>query len=537
MLETVRIRRAGYNVRLTYEEFIQHYRILLPKGLLSSQKDVRDFMNHLMVLNNQHYQLGITKIYMRESEKMRLDIKLHTKIIESIVFVQRWFRGILQRQKFLHQRQAAIVIQANWRMCIAQKKFIFHRACYHGAAITIQAAWRMFVERKRYLDLQRTVVLLQAHIRGKLARAKFKQSQLQKHMRERQKLRSTQSLPVNERSVDVHFEQVKRIRTPTPHYSLDAEIELCPEAHESPSHRLTKQKRDQMLDQTEQQIRDLLINKDEQYQFRKSSVPALDSYHSYQTPQSAPPSTSSSSAANTTTNYRNDDVLDLGSKVYDVEKAMRRSNTDEPPPETLKRFDITKMPIRRVDSGPSRRDIRFDPKSNVQITPRPTPATDVEIVFVNSTQQPSLPSTPIATPPSAISPPASQSLRSSPYQQYSLDTLPQRRDIVCRSLNEQNFQPPIVYHNQPQQQQNESAIRATGPPPKGECRVAIDLSRLAISREFVSSVCKMVKCCYYQSKFKVFPVCAMNDESKSFITHTHPLYGLFTSTLHCCYFI
>lgn len=34
MLETVRIRQAGYNVRLTYEEFIQHYRILLPKGLL-----------------------------------------------------------------------------------------------------------------------------------------------------------------------------------------------------------------------------------------------------------------------------------------------------------------------------------------------------------------------------------------------------------------------------------------------------------------------------------------------------------------------
>lgn len=57
MLETVRIRRAGYNVRLTYEEFIQLYRILLPKGLVSSQKDVRDFMN-TMELNKQHYQLG-----------------------------------------------------------------------------------------------------------------------------------------------------------------------------------------------------------------------------------------------------------------------------------------------------------------------------------------------------------------------------------------------------------------------------------------------------------------------------------------------
>lgn len=34
MLETVRIRQAGFNVRLSYEEFIHHYRILLPKALL-----------------------------------------------------------------------------------------------------------------------------------------------------------------------------------------------------------------------------------------------------------------------------------------------------------------------------------------------------------------------------------------------------------------------------------------------------------------------------------------------------------------------
>lgn len=58
MLETVRIRQAGYNVRLTYEEFIQLYRILLPKGLLSSQNDVRHFLATLN-LNRDNYQLGL----------------------------------------------------------------------------------------------------------------------------------------------------------------------------------------------------------------------------------------------------------------------------------------------------------------------------------------------------------------------------------------------------------------------------------------------------------------------------------------------
>lgn len=426
MLETVRIRRAGYNVRLTYEEFIQLYRILLPKGLLSSQKDVRDFMNHFMDLNKQHFQLGNTKIYMRENQKMKLDIKLHTKIIESIVCIQRWFRSLLQRRKFLQQRQAVVTLQSSWRMCMAQRQVHHRRACFHGAAITIQAAWRMYVARRDYLKLQQSIVLLQAHMRGKLARTRFEQSRnVVKHKRERQKLRTTQSLPVHERSVDTQFEPPKRNRTPTPHYSLDADIELCQEPEESPAHRLSKQKRDQMLDQTEQQIRNLLINKEEYS--RKSSVPTVDPFL-YQ------PASSS---------YR-DDVLDIGSKVYDVEKAMRRN---EEPAETLKRFDITKMPIRRVDSGPARREIRFDSNNGV----RPTTATDVEIVFVNTQQSPS----PIAMP------------RSGPYnQQYSLETLPHRRDIVSRSLNEeyQNFQPPIVYH----QPQHENVTRSATTAPKGE---------------------------------------------------------------------
>lgn len=470
MLETVRIRRAGYNVRLTYEEFIQHYRILLPKGLLSSQKDVRDFMNHLMDLNKQHYQLGITKIYMRENQKMRLDIKLHTKIIESIIFIQRWFRSIHQRQKFLHLRQSAITIQSFWRMCLAQRQVQFRRACFHGAAITIQAAWRMYVERKKYLHIRYSIILIQAHIRGKLARIKFQQNLKQKHMRERQKLRSTQSLPVNERSVDVvayQPEPVKRIRTPTPHYSLDAEIELF--STESNSSALTKQKRDQMLDQTEQQIRDLLISKDEQYFNRKSSVPAVsvDPFLSYQ-----PPPSSSSQTTTTPSNYRHrdDDVLDLGSKMYDVEKAMRKNSEDLTPPiDSLKRFDITKMPIRRVDSGPSRRDTRFDSKGQISALPRPTPATDVEIVFVNNQQQQQLPSTTSSSSSLSSNTATSQTptLRSSPYnQQYSLETIPHRRDLVRSEEYHQTYQPPIVYH-QPHQQQ-ENLIRATiSGPPKG----------------------------------------------------------------------
>lgn len=197
MLETVRIRRAGYNVRLTYEEFIQLYRILLPKGLISSQKDVRDFMDK-MDLNKQHYQLGTTKIYMRESQKMSLDYKLHTKIIESIIMIQRWFKTRIQKEKFAMCRSAAIKIQSFWRMHLAQMH-LYRLKIQVNAAILIQSTFRMFRQRKLYRKLLHGIVVVQAHIRGKCARIRYKRTYRDRVLKERYKLRPTQSLPIDDR--------------------------------------------------------------------------------------------------------------------------------------------------------------------------------------------------------------------------------------------------------------------------------------------------------------------------------------------------
>lgn len=167
MLETVRIRQAGFNVRLTYDEFIQLYRILLPKGLLSSQTDVRDFLFTLN-LDRDNYQLGSTKIFLRESEKYKLDCKLHQQIMASIVTLQRWFRACLERRRFLHTRNAVVTLQSFWRMCLVQKAVFKTRA-----AIKIQKTWRGYKTRKWYQRLATTLINFQAHCRGFKARQFF----------------------------------------------------------------------------------------------------------------------------------------------------------------------------------------------------------------------------------------------------------------------------------------------------------------------------------------------------------------------------
>ncbi|XP_012548810.1 unconventional myosin-IXAa isoform X1 [Bombyx mori] len=160
MLETVRIRQAGYNVRLTYEEFIQLYRILLPKGLLSSQTDVRHFLATLN-LDRDNYQLGMTKIFMRESEQTKLEYRLHQQIMASIITIQRWFRAVLERRRFVVLRRASHVIQYYCRQWLTAR---------HEAAVKLQSWYRGSRVRRWYQTLSKGIVGFQAIARGYLLR-------------------------------------------------------------------------------------------------------------------------------------------------------------------------------------------------------------------------------------------------------------------------------------------------------------------------------------------------------------------------------
>lgn len=170
MLETVRIRQAGFNVRLTYDEFIQLYRILLPKGLLSSQHDVQHFLATLN-LNRDNYQIGTSKIFLRESEKIKLDYKLHQQIMASIITIQRWFRSCLERRRYLRLKNAAITIQSCWKMFSVQRLYNEVRLQKH--VLMIQKHWRGYKVRTWYQKLRKGVKVFQVHAKGYLARKMF----------------------------------------------------------------------------------------------------------------------------------------------------------------------------------------------------------------------------------------------------------------------------------------------------------------------------------------------------------------------------
>ncbi|NWQ87944.1 MYO9B protein, partial [Burhinus bistriatus] len=178
MLETVRIRRSGYSAKYTFQEFIDQFQVLLPKNAKASKEDICVYLNKLK-LNENYYQIGMTKVFMKEAERQILQDTLHKEVIRKIILLQSWLRMVLERRRFLRTRQAAIVLQACWRSrCV---RMALQR---NNAAIYIQSAWRRYRERKCYLQQKRRICLVQAVVRGHLQRKRFQKMAIEKQKAE-----------------------------------------------------------------------------------------------------------------------------------------------------------------------------------------------------------------------------------------------------------------------------------------------------------------------------------------------------------------
>uniref|UniRef100_A0A8C1E7N6 Myosin IXb n=1 Tax=Cyprinus carpio carpio TaxID=630221 RepID=A0A8C1E7N6_CYPCA len=142
MLQTVRIRRSGYGAKFTFKEFTDQFRVLLPKEISTPQQDITNLLTK-MGLPSSSFQIGRTKVFLKESERQILQEALHKEVMRSIIILQRWFRACLMRKQYLREREGIITIQRSWR---------YLRQSYRSrAAIVIQAAWRRSKERTEYL--------------------------------------------------------------------------------------------------------------------------------------------------------------------------------------------------------------------------------------------------------------------------------------------------------------------------------------------------------------------------------------------------
>ncbi|XP_057579171.1 unconventional myosin-IXa isoform X9 [Hippopotamus amphibius kiboko] len=165
MLETVRIRQSGYSCKYSFQDFVSHFHVLLPRNIIPSKFNIKDFFRKIN-LNPDNYQVGKSMVFLKERERQHLQDLLHQEVLRRIILLQQWFRVLLCRQHFLHLRQASITIQRFWRNYLNQKQVrdaaVQKDALVMASAATLlQASWRAHLERQRYLELRTAAVVIQ----------------------------------------------------------------------------------------------------------------------------------------------------------------------------------------------------------------------------------------------------------------------------------------------------------------------------------------------------------------------------------------
>ncbi|XP_018350693.1 PREDICTED: unconventional myosin-XV isoform X2 [Trachymyrmex septentrionalis] len=175
MLETIRIRKTGYPVRLLFGHFVDRYRYLvsthLPRGAPNKEL-CRIILDKAASKEAQsQYQLGLTRVFLRESLERALEYNRALILERAAITVQRYTRGFLARRRFLNISRSTVLIQAVYRGYRERKQF---RAMKKGVLMA-QKLYRGRKQREAFKILKEEMAKRAEIERASKERAKAKQ--------------------------------------------------------------------------------------------------------------------------------------------------------------------------------------------------------------------------------------------------------------------------------------------------------------------------------------------------------------------------
>nr|XP_045006124.1 unconventional myosin-VIIb isoform X2 [Jaculus jaculus] len=170
MMETVRIRKSGFPVRYTFEEFSQRFGMLLRSPERMQLRDKSRQMSlriaDVCLGTDKDWKVGRTKMFLKDHQDTLLEIQRSQALNGAAVCIQRLLRGYKYRKEFLRQRQAAVTLQAGWRGYCHRKNFELILVGFQR----LQAIARSLALARQFQALRHRVVRLQARCRGYLVR-------------------------------------------------------------------------------------------------------------------------------------------------------------------------------------------------------------------------------------------------------------------------------------------------------------------------------------------------------------------------------
>ncbi|XP_056133744.1 unconventional myosin-VIIa [Lampris incognitus] len=195
MMETIKIRKAGYPIRYTFNEFLERYRVLLKNFDPNTEMETCcESICKNILTGESDWKTGKTKIFLKDIHDTILELERIKELNKKALLLQRVLRGYRYRRDFLRKKAAALVIQKYWRghkgrklyrvvqlgftrlqAKVRSRQLQYRYSKEREAVLVIQTRVRGFLARKQLTRKRDAVILLQAHTRGFLARNAVKQ--------------------------------------------------------------------------------------------------------------------------------------------------------------------------------------------------------------------------------------------------------------------------------------------------------------------------------------------------------------------------
>ncbi|XP_026180323.1 unconventional myosin-XV [Mastacembelus armatus] len=152
VLETIRIRREGYPVRMPFHVFLFRYKSLVGLRDLpaANGENCVKMLSKLSPLRPGAYHVGVTKLFLKEDVYQLLECKRERSRHLAALTLQRYTRMFFVRKRYVVFRNRIIRLQAQCRGFLMRKRYMKMRV----SLVRFRSLVHMYVNRKQYIKMK-----------------------------------------------------------------------------------------------------------------------------------------------------------------------------------------------------------------------------------------------------------------------------------------------------------------------------------------------------------------------------------------------
>nr|XP_057906331.1 unconventional myosin-XV isoform X2 [Doryrhamphus excisus] len=152
IMETIRIRKEGYPVRMPFSVFLFRYKSLVGIQHLPAANGANcvTLLGKLCPLTPGDYHVGVTKLFVKEAIYQLLECKRERSRQLAALTLQRSARMYFVRKRYVELRDVIIRLQAHCRGFLTRRHYVKMRS----SLVRFRSLVHLYVSRKRYVKMR-----------------------------------------------------------------------------------------------------------------------------------------------------------------------------------------------------------------------------------------------------------------------------------------------------------------------------------------------------------------------------------------------